>query len=319
VNNKPIAALLISTTMFTAAFAADVTSARSALMIPGPPNCEMSQETKNSLKQGGFDPANTTQYCYSELASVPGQIDQIIASKPSILVIYASAFVARAARDATSTLPIVFVDVADPVANGLAKSLSHPGLNMTGITNITDELVGKRVELLKEAFPQLSRLALLGNLTDEGQLAYSRVARDAAEKIHVETKLYEVESPKQLAPAFDAMARDQMQAVMLLPDAWFFPNRSEFVALTLSHHIPSIGGLEAYADLGQVLTYGANFADMNLRAQALIRKILNGAKPGDLPVERPTKYDFIVNAKTAREQGFKLPPAIMMRATRVIE
>jgi putative tryptophan/tyrosine transport system substrate-binding protein len=234
-------------------------------------------------------------------------------------LIFASAAAARAAREASPTLPIVFADVGDPVKNGLATSLAHPGRNMTGITSNTDEILGKRVEIIQEALPDVHRIALLGNLSDEGQQAYLRVAQDAARALRIETRLYEVRSPQELNAAFAAMERDRMQVVLLLPDAWFFPYRVELTAFSATHHVSLVTGNVVYGELGGLLTYGANLSTMANRAWLYVHKVLDGANPSELPAEQPLEIDLIVNAKTAREQGLKISPTTMMRANRVIE
>lgn len=186
---------------------------------------------------------------------------------------------------------------------------------MTGITNVTDELVAKRTELLKEALPSLTRLAVLGNLTNPEQPSYLRVVQGAAKALKMEARLYPVESQAQLAEAFTQMEHDEMQAVLLLPDAWFFPNRSEIIGLAARHRIPAMYHNTAYAELGGLFVYGANLSDMTMKAASYMEKILKGTRPGDLPVSRPQRFDFIVNAKTAREQGVQLSSSTRLRAT----
>jgi putative ABC transport system substrate-binding protein len=313
--------LILSVTVMAAmapALAADERP-RIALVIPGPPNCVIDGLTRPLMLESDIDPATVTQYCFSDLRDVPRQMREIVATKPSVLLIFASPVAARAAHEASPALPIVFADVPDPVGNGLAKTLARPGLNLTGITSNTDELLGKRIEILKESLPSVTRVAFLGNLTNEGQPGYWRVARDAALKVKIESKVYTVESQSQLAGAFAAMEQDRMQAVVLLPDAWLFPNRVEIFALAAKHHLPVMSGNSVYAELGGLLTYGADLSAMARKAWAYVHKILSGAEAGDLPIEQPTELNFIVNAKTARDQGFRVSPAAMVRATRVIE
>ena len=215
------------------------------------------------------------------------------------LLVWGSAVVAKAVRDATTTTPVVFADVADPVKNGLVASLAHPGGNMTGLTNVTEELVAKRIELLKEALPSLTRIAVLGNLTNPEQPPYFRVAQEAARRLNAEARLYPVETQANLAAAFSNMEADHMQAVLLLPDAWFYPLRTEIVALAAKHRIPAIYGNTAYADAEGLFVYGVNLSSLNVKVIVYLDKILKGAKPGDLPVERPSQFDFIVNQRTA--------------------
>lgn len=165
----------------------------------------------------------------------------------------------------------------------------------------------------------MTRLALLANLKNPQQADFARTMLDAARALQLETKVYPVETQPDLSSAFAAMERDHMQAVLPLPDVWFYPNRLEIVALASSHHLPAMYGNTAFADAGGLLTFGANLSDMSMRSVTYIDKILKGANPGDLPVERPEKFDFIVNAKTAHDLGVTLAPATLLRATQVIE
>ena len=309
----------------TAALAADGAEIRIAYLFPGPAECPIDTTSpaaiafQRRLQEAGFGSAEQKQYCYLTLADVPARIREILDSKPSILLVWASANAASAVKEVTSTLPVVFVDVGDPVKMGLVKSLAHPGTNMTGITDIEEELVAKRIEILKEALPQTNRLAVIGNLTHPEQSVYLRVIQEAARGLRIETRTYEVKTQPDLAGAFSAMSRDLMQAVILLPDAWFYPNRVEIVQLATTHRIPQIFGNTGFADAGGLLTYGPNLSGMSLDAAAYLVKILKGAKPGDLPVERPTQFDFIVNQRAARAIGVTVSPAALLRATKVIE
>jgi putative ABC transport system substrate-binding protein len=271
------------------------------------------------LRETGYGGDGFTQYCYSSLSEVPSQVREILATKPTVLLVWGSAFAAKAVRDATTTLPVVFADVADPVKNGLVASLAHPGGNMTGLTNVTEELVAKRIELLKEALPSLTRIAVLGNVTNPEQPSYFRVAQEAAHRLHAEARLYPIETQTKLASAFSEMEADHMQALLLLPDAWFYPLRTEIVALAAKHRIPAIYGNTAYADAGGLLVYGVNLSSLNVKVIVYLDKILKGAKPGDLPVERPSQFDFIVNQQTARDIGVTVSAAALLRATKVVE
>lgn len=312
-----VATLLIAGLACVPAWATD--PVRLALVIPGPPNCVKDDLTIPVMKESGIDPATVAQYCFSELSDVPRLMRRVVDSKPDVLVIFASAVAVRDAHEASPSLPIVFGDVPDPVRNGLAKSLSHPGMNMTGITNNTEELLGKRIEVLKSAFPYVTRLGVLGNPADEGQAAYLRVAQQAASSINIEVQLYAVESRPQLAMAFAAMARDGMQAALVLPDAWFFPHRVAIASLAAKQHLPMIFGNTAYIAAGGLLMYGANLFAMGRKTWADALKILRGANASDLPIEQPTEFDFVVNAKAAREQGLEVSPAAMLSATRVVQ
>lgn len=299
------------------AFAADA-APRLVLVIPGPPNCVKDGLTIPAMRDSGIDPATVTQYCFSELRDVPRLMAQIVDTKPDVLLIFASPVAVREAHELSPSLPIVFGDIPDPVKNGLAKSLAHPGMNMTGITNNTEELIGKRVELLKNAFPSITRIAVLGNPANQGQLDYLHAVQAAALSIKVGIQFYAVRSQPELATAFAAISRDGVQAALLLPDPWFFPNRVEIVRLAAEHRLPMMFHSTGYVDAGGLLMYGANLQAMGRKAWSYVAKILSGEKAGDLPIEQPTEFDFVVNAKTAQDQGVTVSPAVMLLATRVI-
>ena len=173
--------------------------------------------------------------------------------------------------------------------------------------------------VLREALPRASRLGILSNLANPLQSDYLRTAQESARTLKWQLRTYDVRTQGDLAGAFAAMQKDRMDAMFLMPDAWFFPHREEIVALARRHRLPAIYGNSAFPDLGALLTYGANLDDMSDRAATYVDKLLKGAKPADLLVELPAKFDFVVNAKTARELGLTLPQSILLRATRVIE
>ena len=331
-SRPPVATRLVATALIaTAAIAYADRSAtavdskiRIVTLIPGPAACPIGTDPatltfQRGMREAGYSTDDVSQYCYSSISEVPNQVREILATNPTVLLVWGSAVVAKAVKDATTTLPVVFADVPDPVKNGLVVSLAHPGGNMTGLTNVTEELVAKRIELLKEALPSLTRIAVLGTLTNPEQLSYFRVAQEAARRLHVEARLYPVETQAKLASAFSEMEADHMQALTLLPDAWFYPLRTEVVALAAKHRIPAIYGNTAFADAGGLFVYGVNLSSLNLKAIVYLDKILKGAKPGDLPVERPSQFDFIVNQRTARDIGVTVSAAALLRATKVVE
>jgi len=298
---------------------------RIATLIPGPPACPIGTDAstlafQRSLREAGYSTNDVTQYCYTALSDLTVRVREILASRPTVILVWASPVAARAVKDATSTVPVVFADVADPIRNGLVSSLARPGGNVTGITNVSEELLAKRVELLKEALPSTTRIGVLGNMSNPGQPVYLKVVQDAARRLGMEAQSYPVEEQSQLAPAFTAMERDHVQALVLLPDAWFYPLRSEVVGLAAKRRLPAIYGNAGYADAGGLLVYGVNLPGLNVKVvSAYLDKILKGAKPGDLPVEAPVQFDFIVNQQTAREIGVHIAPAALLRATKVVE
>ena len=297
---------------------------RIATLIPGPPACPIGTDAatlafQRSLREAGYSTNDVTQYCYAALSDLRARVQQILASRPTAILVWASPVAARAVKDATSTVPVVFADVPDPVANGLVSSLARPGGNVTGLTNVTEELIAKRVELLKEALPSTTRIGVLGNTSNPGQPVFLKVAQDAARRLGIEARSYPVEDQLQLAPAFASMESDHMQALILLPDAWFYPLRYELVRLAADRRLPAMYGNTGYADAGGLLVYGVNLPNLNVKVISYLDKILRGAKPGDLPVEAPLQFDFIVNQQTARAIGVHIAPAALLRATKVVE
>jgi putative ABC transport system substrate-binding protein len=184
---------------------------------------------------------------------------------------------------------------------------------------MAEELIAKRLELLKEVLPGLSRVALLGNVSVPIQAEYEKRAQAAASQLKMRAALYAVTSRAQLSDAFKQMQRDGLQAVMLLPDAWFYPSRNEIVALAAEHRIAAMYGNTDYAVAGGLLVYAPDLPAMSERAAGYVVRILKGAKAAELPVEGPTKLQFIVNQRVARELGISISPSVLLRATKVIE
>lgn len=294
-----------------------------ATLVPGPPSCPQTSPVRTAfertIRQAGLDRVAFIRVCYAELAEIPARISQVLATKPSVVVIWGSEVAARMVAESTGTVPVVFGDIPDPVENGLVSSLAHPGGHVTGISSSDEELVAKRVELLKEAVPRLTRLAVLANISNPNQLRYADITKQAARLLKIEARVYPVEQPSQLEHSFDAMSEDRNQAIVLLPDAWFYPQRAQIVSIAVGHRIPVMYTNTAYPELGGLLTYAVNLVAMGEKVGGYVTKILKGAKPSDLPVERAASIEYIVNARTAREQKISLPAATMLRATRVIE
>lgn len=257
--------------------------------------------------------------CFSELADLPRLVDELLDGKPAVVVVWGSVVAVRAVRRAAPAMPVVFVDVTDPVQFGLVESLGRPGGHTTGISNITDDLLAKRVQLLRDALPQARRLAVLCDLANPLQADYLRVTQAAARAMGFETRSYPVQAPEEIDIAFAAMAADRMDAMVLQPDAWFFPNRQRIIELAARYRLPAVYGNSEFPRLGALFTYGVDLNDMSYRAAAYVDKILKGVEPASLPVELPTKFNFVINARTARALGLDVPHAVMVRATQVIE
>ena len=225
---------------------------------------------------------------------------------------------ALAAKRATSTIPIVMTSAGDPIGSGLVASLARPGGNITGLSFFGPELDGKRLEVLKEVVPKLARVAVLRNPDNPASAFQVREARTAARVLRMQVQVLGVRSPDDLDSAFAAMTREHADALLVLADWSFELHRTQLVKLAAKSRLPTMFGSRGYAEAGGLMAYGPNPADMFRRAATYIDKILKGANPADLPVEQPTKFELVVNLKTAKALGLKIPQSVLVRADEVI-
>ncbi len=225
----------------------------------------------------------------------------------------------RAAREATSTIPIVMAAVVDPVATGLVASLARPGGNVTGLSVMSPELVGKQLEMLKEVAPGVSRVAVLWNPTNGGNPPQLRAGEQAARALGIRLQPVEARGPADIDPAFDAMARGRAGGLIVLVDVLFRNQRIRITELAAARRLPAVYGLTEEAEAGGLMAYAPSFVDQYRRAAVYVDKILKGAKPGDLPIEQPTKFELVINLKAARALGLTVPPALLGRADEVIQ
>jgi putative tryptophan/tyrosine transport system substrate-binding protein len=227
---------------------------------------------------------------------------------------------ALAAQGATNTIPVVFILVPDPVASKLIDSLARPGRNITGVSQIALDLISKRLQLLKETVTDLSSVAVLVNPNDPGDARrYSEEVRAAAASLNVATHAVEAGTPEAIDVAFSAIARDRSGGVIVTNDPMYFNERVRIGELGISRRVPVISFSRAMAVSGSLMSYGADVPALFRRGAALAIQILRGAKPADLPVELPTKFELIINLKTARILGSQIPPTLLVRADEVIE
>jgi len=223
-----------------------------------------------------------------------------------------------AAKQATSVIPIVFATAGDPVGNGLIASLARPGGNVTGMSLQSNDTAGKRVELLREVVPSLRRLAILANVGNPFSVLELGEAQAAARTLGLEVDTLEIRRPEDIAPAFEAL-KGRAQALYVCADGLVNANRIRINTLALSVRLPTIHGYRDYVEAGGLMSYGANLPDLFRRSADYVDKILRGAKPGDIPVEQPTKFDLVVNLTTAKALGLDVPPTLLARADEVIE
>jgi putative tryptophan/tyrosine transport system substrate-binding protein len=261
-----------------------------------------------------------------ESRSVEGRFERLpnaaaeLVRLPVDLIIAGTTPAAQAARQATTMIPIVTTVVSDPVGSGLAASLARPGGNVTGLTLLAGpEIVGKYVELLKAAVPALSRLAVLWNPAQTAHPVLITQAETAARAIGSRLQLVSARSPEDLDAAFATMARQRADALLVLADPLFFQLRAYLASLAEKNRLPAMYGLSEHVEAGGLMAYAASIHDLYRRAALYVDKIFKGAKPADLPIEQPTKFELVINLKTARAIGLTIPPTLLQRADQVIE
>ena len=235
------------------------------------------------------------------------------------LIVTAGTTATSAAQKATSSVPIVMANASDPVTSGLIKSLPHPGGNVTGLSSITDELGPKHLEMLQSMIPRLSRVAVMTNPDNSSHVATLRTIQNLAPRTGIKIVPVRARTPQEVEAALLAVYRDKAEAVIVASDSFFIQQRRETAELCAKYRLASISARREYAESGFLMSYGQNSADNYRRAAIYVDKIFKGAKPSDLPVEQPTKFELFINAKTAKALGVKIPDALMLRADKVIE
>jgi len=259
------------------------------------------------------------EYRYSE-----GKLDRERAFAAELMGLKIAVFVTggstttRAAKEATATIPIIMTQDHDPIGNGFVASLARPGGNITRLSNLGPELSGKRLELLKEVVPRLTRVAVFGTLTFPGNTQILRETERAAGALRVQLQYYDVLEPRDIETAFRGASKARAEAVLVLAGPVFTSERTQLATLAVKSRLPAISYATEFVEDGGLMTYGANRADLARRAATYVDKILKGAKPADLPVEQPKKFEFIVNLKAAKQIGLTIPPNVLVRADRVI-
>ena len=251
---------------------------------------------------------------YERLPSLAAELVQM-----KMDVIVASAVAIHAAQQATSSIPIVMVRTGDPVGSGFVASLSRPGRNITGLSNINIDVSSKYLELLRAAVPKLSRVAVLANPDNPRHPEFLKRIHATAKVHSVKILPAQASTASQIELAFAATRQERAEALMVLPDAFLFGQAGRIAELAAQHRLPSIHARREYVEAGGLMSYGENVAEHYSRAATYIDKILKGARPGDLPVEQPTKFELAVNLKTAKAIGLTIPQELRLRADKVIE
>ena len=248
---------------------------------------------------------------------VPGLAAELVRLKVEVIVTDGSGST-RSAKQATSTIPIVMAQDADPVGTGFVASLARPGGNITGLSTLAPEISGKQLELLKETVPKLSRVAVFGTSAVPGNAEALRATELAAGALKVQLQYFEIRDRKDIETVFQAARKERADAVLALASRVLLTDRTQVAELAVKSRLPAIYGEREHVEAGGLMTYGVSIADLFRRGASYVDKILKGAKPADLPVEQPTKFEFIVNLKAAKHIGLTIPPNVLARADKVI-
>ena len=260
-----------------------------------------------------------------EWRSAEGKLDRLPALAAELVRLKVDVIVTtgpaptRPAKEATSTIPIVMAFDNDPVGNGFVASLARPGGNITGLSTHAPEISGKQLEVLKEIVPRLSRVAVLGSSTTPGNAQSLKETELAAGAFGVKVQYLDVRDPKDIDTAFRATGKGRADAILVLTSPVFNPYRTEIADLAVKNRLPAIYSTPEFVEDGGLMTYGVSLTDLYRRAATYVDKILKGAKPVDLPVEQPTKFEFIINLKAAKQIGLTIPPNVLVRADKVIK
>ena len=257
------------------------------------------------------------RYAAGVAARLPDLAMELVRLQPDVIVVDGT-LAAKAAGAATSTIPIVFTLVSDPVASGLVASLARPGRNLTGLSNVGSDLAAKRLQLLTEALAGASRIAILSDPTNlmTPQLLETRVA---AGPLGVRLLLLEPRDPTEWSDAFGTMTRERVAGLVTLTSPAFFSQRARLVELAAQARLPTMFPEREFVEIGGLMSYGLSFRAQWRRAAALVDKILKGAQPADIPVEQPSRFELVINLKTAKALGLTIPQTVLLRADQVIE
>jgi ABC-type uncharacterized transport system substrate-binding protein len=291
--------------------------------LPEPRTARYLQDLRQGLRELGYvegqNIAIELRWAGGEYDRLPGLAAELVRLKVNVIVTYSEQAI-RAAKQTTGTIPIVMAATTDPVALGFVASLARPGGNITGLSLMAPELVGKQLELLKEVVPKISRVALLGNAANNtGNTLQVRHAQDAAWALGVRLQPLEVRGPSEIERAFAAMTTERAGALIVFVDTMLLDHQTRIADLAARRHLPMVFAQIDQAEAGGLMAYGPSVSDRFRRAATYVDKILKGAKPGDLPVGQPAKFELVINLKTAKALGLTIPQSLLLRADQIIK
>jgi len=325
--SKKVVGLAICAVLLTLSFLAEAQQpkkeARIGFLVPGSASgyASLTDAFRQGLRELGYVEGKNIviEYRYTEgkLDPLPELATDLVRLKVDV-IITASTPDALATKQRTGTIPIVMAVSGDPLGSGLVASLARPGGNVTGLTSIASDLSGKRLELLKEVVPRIDRLAVLGNPSNVLTASTMRETEVAAQALQVKVQIVEVRGPDDFETAFQAAIKGRAVALIVLPDPVFTGQRRRIVDVAAKSRLAAMFYTKEFVEAGGLMSYGPNFSDLFRRAATYVDKILKGTKPGDLPVEQPTKFEFVINLKAAKQIGLTIPPNVLARADKVI-
>jgi putative ABC transport system substrate-binding protein len=277
---------------------------------------------REGLREHGYEEGRNIEIVFGwaegKYERFPALIAEFIAANVDVIVT-AGTPATLAVKKATSTVPLVMIAVGDPVGTGIVPSLARPGGNITGLSSIAPDLEGKRLELLREVVPHLARVAFFLNPANAFHTVSIRQALAAAQALNIKLQPHEVRKPEDLDAAFTSIVKEKPDGLLILADRIFLHNRQRMMDFATQQRLPSVNAYQELVEAGGLLSYGPSYEEMHRRAAGYVDKILKGTKPGDLPVEQPTKFTLIINLKAARALGLDVPPTLLARADEVIE
>jgi putative ABC transport system substrate-binding protein len=294
---------------------------RVGVLVASPSSGKIAQQFRQGLRDAGYaegrDLVIEWRVYSGDYARIPELVEDLVQRKVEVIVV-SGTVAAQAAKRATSTIPIVMAVAADPVGSGLVANLARPGGNVTGLSTMTGEVNAKRLQLLKELIPRITRVGVLWNPDTQFHARMIEDIKAAAPSLPVELTVVAVRTREEIVPAFAAVRRAHAQALYVMEDAFFFTHRTTLVELASRARLPAIYGEARFVSEGGLMSFGTNFGDLYLRAATYVDKLLKGAKPGDLPIEQPTTFELVVNLKTAKAMGLTIPQSILQQANEVI-
>jgi ABC-type uncharacterized transport system substrate-binding protein len=285
------------------------------------PESKEAQRFRQGLRDAGYvedrDVVIEWRSIRGDYARAPAVAAELVERKVDVIVVESTP-AARAVKRATSTIPIVMANVADPVGSALVANLAHPGGNLTGLSGTGVELSAKRLQLLKETIPRLTRVVVLRNPANPWHTKAVEDLKAVAPSLSIKLTVLGVGTPQEISSAFSAIRRAHGEALYVVGDGFFLTHSATLAKLASKDRLPSIYWERHFADAGGLMSYGPNYGEMLYRSASYVDKILKGAKPGDLPIEQPTQFELVVNLKTAKALGITIPESILLRADEVI-